>query len=250
MHAACSVFLQSKAATHTASLWIPPALYRVPTISNRQLTQVTSSNIGCSLGFQMTEELPVKLPVSPTLLHLLDFPFINLWSKLRGFGRHELIRKNDVRRGKAWTVAKETAEIWGAVQFGWRYSFFRVEEQVDSENKWHETEKGEEDWKYRRTKTTLCHYGFTKYQYQKQKQNSETLQGIECYLLNSRTWRWVQNSSSKRPFFPRRQGRTCESTRIFINTQLPDHQISQEHELGEEKFEYLPNYEASGTRRP
>jgi hypothetical protein len=57
---------------------IPPALYRVPTISNSQLAQVTSSNIGCSLGFQMTEELPVKLPVSPTLLHLLDFPFINL----------------------------------------------------------------------------------------------------------------------------------------------------------------------------
>jgi hypothetical protein len=65
-------------ATHAASLCIPPALYRVPTILNRQLAQVTSSNIGCSLGFQMTEELPVKLPVSPTLLHLLDFPFIKL----------------------------------------------------------------------------------------------------------------------------------------------------------------------------
>ena len=41
--------------------------------------------------------------------------------------------------------------------------------------------KSEEGWKYRRTKTSQCHYGFTKYQ--KQKQNSEMLHGIDCYLL-------------------------------------------------------------------
>jgi len=34
-----------------------------------------------------------------------------------------------------------------------RYFFFRVEEQTDSENKRHETEKSEEDWKYRWNKT-------------------------------------------------------------------------------------------------
>ena len=65
-----------------------------------------------------------------------------------------------------------------------RYSFFRVEGQIDSENKRHETEKSEEGWKYRRTKTTQCHYGFGKYE--KQKQNSEKLHGIEYLLMAKR----------------------------------------------------------------
>jgi len=56
-----------------------------------------------------------------------------------------------------------------------------LEEHTDSENKWHETEESEQDWKYRLTKTSQCHYGSGKDQ--KQKQNSETLHGIDGYLL-------------------------------------------------------------------
>ena len=56
-----------------------------------------------------------------------------------------------------------------------------VQGTLSSRYKRHETVKGEKDWEYRRTNTRQCHCEVSVHQ--EQKQNSEKLHLMHCYLL-------------------------------------------------------------------